>query len=227
MDAFQLSALNWQITGVGRAPTEHNGIVLCQETVGGNVLAHFAIRDEGHAFGAHQIDPLLDPLLFELHVGDAVHQQPADPVGPFIDGDGMAGGVELRRAGQPRRPRADDRYSFASAHNGGLSNDPALFKSFVDDRAFDALDRDRRFDQAQDAGAFTRRRADAAGKFGKIVGGVEPIQSFAPAVLIDQIIPFRDQIIDGAATLRHCSGMAEGDAAVHAAGALLLKILCR
>ena len=49
------------------------------------------------------------PGLLHLEVGDAVTQQPADPVGALEDRDGVPGPRELLGRGQPGRTRADDR----------------------------------------------------------------------------------------------------------------------
>ena len=46
----------------------------------------------------------LDHLLFQLHVGDAVHQKAAGAVLPLVNGDGMAPLVQVVGHGQARRP---------------------------------------------------------------------------------------------------------------------------
>ena len=179
-------------------------------------------------FGRHQIDAALDDLLVQLHVGDAVHEQPADAVGAFVDGHLMAGRVQLRGAGQPGRPGPDHRHLLAGALRRGLRHDPAFLEALVDDRRFDVLDRHRRLDDAQRTRAFARRRADAAGKFREVVGLVQPVQRLLPVAAIDQIVPFRDQVVDRAAR-RHPAdqraGVAERNAAIHAARALLLQLV--
>ena len=45
---------------------------------------------------------------------------------------------------------------------------------------------------------------------------MQAVQRLAPATPVDEVVPLRDQVVDGAAVAR----LAEGDAAVHAAGAL-------
>src|SRR5699024_5082722 len=71
---------------------------------------------------------------------------------------------------------------------------------------------------AQYAGAFARGGAQAAGKFGEIVRGVQAVIGFAPAVLVHQVVPLRDDIAQGATLV------AERNAAVHAAGGLLFNL---
>ena len=49
----------------------------------------------------------------------------------------------------------------------------AFFEGAIDDGLLDLLDGDRRLVDAEHAGGFARRGADAAGEFGEIVGGVQ------------------------------------------------------
>ena len=56
-----------------------------------------------------QLDAAQDDLLLvELHVRDAVHEQPAGAVGALEDGDAVAGLVELRGGAEPGGAGADD-----------------------------------------------------------------------------------------------------------------------
>ena len=64
--------------------------------------------------------------------------------------------------------------------------------------------------------AFAWSRTHAPGKFGEVVGLVQAVECLPPATPVDEIVPLGDQIVDWAAVV----GLAEGDAAVHAAGAL-------
>src|SRR5690606_10094396 len=111
---------------------------------------------------------------------------------------------------------------------GNLGCDPAGFPAFFDDGVFDVLDGDRRFDHSEHTGTLTRSGADPSGEFRKIVGLVQASQRFLPAIAINQVIPFRNEIVDRA-TAGHAadqlSGVAEGSAAIHAAGPLFLKVL--
>ena len=107
-----------------------------------------------------------------------------------------------------------------------LGDDPALLEALVDDRALDALDRHRRLVDAEHARPFARRRADAAGELGEVVGLVQPVERLAPEAAIDEVVPLGDQVVDRAAR-RPCrdqrARVAERNAAVHAARALLLQ----
>src|SRR5262249_5411422 len=92
----------------------------------------------------------------------------------------------------------------------------------------DALDRDRVFIDSEHTRAFARCGADPASEFRKVVRLVQPIDRFFPQATVDEIVPFRDQVVDRAAR-RHAfeqrPGMAEWHAAIHAAGTLLAQFL--
>ena len=76
---------------------------------------------------AQQVDAALhDFLLVELHVGNAIHEQSADAVVAFEDGDGVAGLVELVGAGEAGGAGADDGDFLAGAFVGDLRRDPAF-----------------------------------------------------------------------------------------------------
>ncbi len=128
---------------------------------------------------------------------------------------------ELIGRGEPRRPRADDGDALAAARPGRLRHDPTLIERALDDCVLDALDRDRIAVDAEDAGAFARRRAQPAGELGKVVRRQQALDRRLPAIAVDEIVPVRNQIAEWAAL------MAERDAAVHAAGALLRERLGR
>ena len=76
------------------------------------------------------------------------------------------------------------------------------------------------------ARAFARRGTNAAGEFGKIIGLVQTLQRFFPETAINQIVPFRNQIVDRAAgghAADQRAGVAKRNAAIHAARALLAQ----
>ena len=57
-----------------------------------------------------------DRFFVELHVGNAIHEQTADAIGAFENGDGVAGFVELRGGGKSGGTGTDDRDFFAGAN---------------------------------------------------------------------------------------------------------------
>ena len=154
-------------------------------------------------------------MLFQLEVGNAVTQQPADAVGLFEQGHGMAGARQLLRGGKAGRAGAHHRNRLAGFPGGDLRMDPAFFPAPIHDLAFDGLDGDRIVLDVQGTGRLARRRAAPAGEFREIVGGMQRVRRRAPLVAIDQIVPVGDQIVDRAALV------AEGNAAIHAARRLL------
>src|SRR6266550_2977465 len=99
--------------------------------------------NELNALGSHQIGAPLNHSLFQLHVGYAVHQQTADPVGPFEDGNPMTRAIKLRCAGEAGWTRADYGDLFAGTYRWRFGNDPARLKTFVNYRLLNRLDRDR------------------------------------------------------------------------------------
>src|SRR5712692_8838368 len=89
------------------------------------------------------------------------------------------------------------------------------------------LDGHRRIGNPQDTRPFTGSRAHPTGELREIVGLVETFQGLAPEAAIDQVIPFRDQVVDWAArghATDQRAGVTERDTAVHAAACLILKL---
>ena len=194
----------------------------------GNIRADVGVGDELDALRGHQIDAPLDDLFVELHVGNAVHEQPADAVGAFVNGDLMAGAIELRGAGKARRarsrsPRLSCRCVFPAARRS--PNLGAKPLSIIAASMFLIVTGSSL--RPEHARTFARRRADPAGEFGKIVGLMQPLQRFLPETAIDQIVPLGNQIIDRAArghAADQLAGMAKRNAAIHAARALLAQL---
>ena len=114
--------------------------------------------------------------------------------------------------------------------SGGSAVTHPCDKAIVDNRRFDVFDRHRQFVEPEHAGAFARRRTDAAGEFGKVIGLVQPMKRFLPQAAINQIVPFRDQIVDRTArghAADQLAGVTKRNAAIHAARALLLQFRFR
>src|SRR5438876_2148872 len=107
----------------------------------------------------------------------------------------MACAVELRCGGKPGRSGADYRHLLSGSFGGRLGDDPTFLESLIDDRTFDALDRDRRLVDAEHARAFAWGRAHPAGKFREVVGLMKALQRLAPQTAIDQVGPLGDQIV--------------------------------
>ena len=112
--------------------------------------------------------------------------------------------------------------------SGGSGTIQPSSPALVHDGALDVLDRDRRRADAQHASPLAGCGADAACEFGEIVGLMQSVQRLAPQAPVDQVVPFGDQVVDRTArrhAVEQCPGVAEGDAAVHAARALFPQLL--
>src|SRR5580698_5021977 len=96
---------------------------------------------------------------------------------------------------------------------------PSLFPGALDNGALDEFDGDRRLIDAQYARSLAGRGTDAAGELREVVGRVQAANRGLPAAVIDKVVPVRDEIVDRA------TGVTEGNAAIHAAGALVALFL--
>jgi uncharacterized membrane protein len=96
---------------------------------------------------------------------------------------------------------------------------PPLGPGAVNNGALDDFNRDGGQVDAEHAGGFARSGADAASELGKVIGGVETMNGGLPASIVCHIIPVGNEVVDRTA------GVAEGNAAVHAARALLALLL--
>ena len=138
----------------------------------------------------------------------------------------MAGFVELRGGAESGGTGADDGDFLAGAVRGRLGLDPAVFPAVVNDAALDVLDGDGRRADAEHAGAFARRGADASGELREVVRLVQTVERLLPEAAIDEVVPLGDEVVDGAAAghaADELAGVAEGHAAIHAAPALLAE----
>ncbi len=89
------------------------------------------------AFIGQHLQTALDNRFFELHIRDAVHEQPADPVGPFVDGDRMPGAVELGGSREPGGAGADDGDFLSRAGRGRIGTTQPFLEAPVDNGALD------------------------------------------------------------------------------------------
>ena len=141
--------------------------------------------------------------------------------------------VELIRTRKAGRPGPDDGYRFSGALLRGHRCDPALVEGTIDDVAFHALDGDSRFQHSQYTRPFAGRGAHPAGELREVVRLVQPIQCLTPQPLVCEVIPLRDEVVDGAPGCSRAAfgkgdaGVTEGNTAIHASGALLPKRVLR
>ena len=133
--------------------------------------------------------------------------------------DVVAGARELLGAGEPRRPGADHRDLLPGAVRRRLGLE-ALRDGAVGDRGLDRFDGDRVLVDVERAGRLARRRADAAGDLGEIVGRMQVARRLVPVAAIDEVVPVRDLVVDRAARRaggERAGALAIGHAAIHAA----------
>ena len=201
-----------------RAAGHQQRVVAVLELLRRDVFADVGIAMEGHAFRFHLLHAPVDDPLLHLEVGDAVAQQAAGLGVLFVDVHVVAGARQLLGRGETGRARADDGDALAGLLLRRLRRDPAFLEASIGDGALDRLDGHRHVVDVERARGFARRRAHAAGHLGKVIGRVKVLGGLLPVGVEDEVVPVGDLIVDRAA------GVAIGDAAVHAAGCLDLRV---
>src|ERR1041384_7051485 len=109
----------------------------------------------------------------------------------------MSGAVKLCGAGETRWARADDGDAFACTHRWRLSSNPTGLETSINNRLLDRFNRAGRIVDAEPATAFARRRADAPRELWKVIRLLKAFKRLAPVTAIDEVVPLRNQIIDG------------------------------
>ena len=139
----------------------------------------------------------------------------------------MTGLIELCGARETSRTRADHCHPLFSSYHGRLWNHPPVFKSPINDNLFIIMDTDGRFVNAKHTACLAGSRADTASELREIVGMVETIKSLFPSSTKDEIVPFRNEVINGtpsSGTLDKCALMTERHTTVHAARPLFNRL---
>eukprot|EP00042_Codosiga_hollandica_P012252 m.27506 g.27506 ORF g.27506 m.27506 type:complete len:361 (+) comp39781_c0_seq1:890-1972(+) len=233
--AGEIAAGHGQVARLLGATGQHDGVELRLQVIGrdrllgpvgdlgtlGQCSDHHA-GAELDALGLHLLDAAVDVGLLHLEVRNAVAQQAADAVVLLEHRDAVADASQLLRRSQASRAGADDGNLLAGLHLGRLGRDPAFGPGAVDDGVLDGLDPHGVVIDVQRAGRLARCRADAAGELGEVVGAVQHGDRVLPvlsAALVDQVVEVWNDVVDRAAAV------AERRAAVHAARALLLRLV--
>ena len=216
--ARKLTPRDRQVAAERGAAGEHDRVILFTKRLRADIGPDIHAAAELDSLGLQLLHAPPDPPLLELEIGDAIHEQPARPVGPLEHRDEMAGAIQLLRCGQSCRSAADDGHPLARPHRGSLRHHPALVEGPVGDRHLDLLDRDGILVDAEHARRLARRGADAAGELGEVVGGMQPLAGLVPLLAIHEVVEVGNDVPERAA------GVAEGHAAIHAAGALRLHL---
>src|ERR1700686_282889 len=218
VNPLQLASGNFQITWMLGAARQDDGIEFTTQIFDGDVVAHFCIGYKLEALGGHLLKAAIDDVLLQFELGNAIAQQSTDAIGFFVNHNRVPGATQLLRRSQSCRSRTDDRYFLSGANLRRLGSNPTLQKSALHNIFFVLLDRDWRLVDTQHTRGFTGSGANSAGKLGEIIGSVQLADGFLPASAIHQIVPVRNEIADGT------SGLAEWNAAIHAASALLAQL---
>ena len=84
MHARAITQGNLQVPGGSRSGGEQQGVVFGEQSLDCNTIgaaaADIGIHHKSHPFFPQQVHPAVDQGLFQLHVGNAVHQQAANAV---------------------------------------------------------------------------------------------------------------------------------------------------
>ena len=220
VNAAEVATGHLQVPGAGGAHAQHQGVVIGPQVVHVDVHADVGVGYKLDALFAQQVDPAVDRLLLELHVGDPVHEQPSDPVGALVHGDLVPLLVQFVGARQAGRSRPHHRHRHSRPLLGDARDDEPVLPRPVDDGVLDVLDGNGAVDEARDAAALAGGGTHAAGELGEVVGFVQALNRILPLAVVHEVVPLGDEVVDGAAGV----GLAEGRAAVHAPGGLDLAL---
>src|SRR5204863_499429 len=199
VDAPELPPGHAEVARLAGAARQHERVELAAKRRDRHAHADVTVRPEGDALLLHDREAPLEDALLHLELGDAVAEEPADPVGALEDRDRVTRAVQLLGGGEPRGPGADDRDLLPGAYGGRLGHDPALVEGALADAFLHRLDRDRVVVDAEDARALAGRRAEPARPLGEVVGRVQALARVAPAVLVHEVVPVGDDVAERAA----------------------------
>src|SRR5690606_23717283 len=176
-----------------------------------------------HALALHLFDAAVDKVLLQLEIGDPVAQQAARPAFTLIDMDFMTRAAQLLCGSHAGRTGPDDRDALAGLLLRRIGSDIAGLISLVGQGLLHRLDGDGNILKVQRAGFLAGRRADPSGEFREIVGRMQVADRLFPVPAIDEVVPFRNLVMDGTAR----RAMTVGNAAIHAARRLFFDLLVR
>ena len=142
MNAVQVAARDRQLARLLGAAGQCDRVELGEQVGRRHVAADMLIDAELDALSPHLLDPAIDVCLFHLEVGNAVAQQPADPVIFLEQHHLVAGARQLLRARHASRAAADDCDALAGFPLRRMRDDPAFFPALVDDEVLDRFDAD-------------------------------------------------------------------------------------
>jgi len=167
-----------------------------------------------HPFDCELAEAAIDHALLQLELGDAVAQQTAGTRGALEDHDSVPGSGELLSGSKAGRPRPHDSNPTTRALRRAPRSEPTLSPGPLDDLVLDLLDGHWLGVDAEHARRLARRGAQPSREVGEVVGRVQSLARLEPVVAVHEVVPLGDQVAQRARLV------AEGDAAVHAAGCL-------
>jgi hypothetical protein len=185
VDTLEVAVGDRKIARHGGTRRDDHGVVVFLERLQGDVaLADEAAGDVLDTLGGHEVDTTLNDVLVELHVGDTVHEETTNTVGTLVDGDLVAGLVQLIGSGETCGTRTDDGDGLARTPLRRSRNHPAHLEATIDDGALDRLNTNGVLVNAENTSTLTRRRADTTSELGEVVGHEETVEGILPLVLL-------------------------------------------
>ena len=191
-------------------PTKTASKPCVEEVVDGDVLADPGVADELHADVLEVAELVLQDLLAELEVRDAV-QQHAAGLGPgVVNGAGVAVLRQLLADGEAGGPGADDGDLVAGGRGQDGQRDAAVLALVVGDERLELADRDGRLlvgvrpdGEGDDALALAEAllRAEAAAQLGQVAGLAELVGGAEDVAVLKQLERAGDVVADGAGVL--------------------------
>ena len=214
-----------------RATGQDDRVVVPEDRCRGQCLAadvHTGTEDD--AFRFHEGAATTDDGLVELHVRDAVHEEPADFIRALKDGDAVSTVVQLIRHCEAGRTGTDDGDTLPRADLRDPRLHIALLEGLLDDVELVVVRRHRRVIEPLDTGLLAERRADTSRELREVVRLQQTAKRMGDVAVVDLVVPLRAEIVERTAR-EHArqlhAGLAERDTAVHAARALLPTLLLR
>ena len=187
---------------------------------GRHVDADVRVGTEFDTLDRHLRHAPVDQVLLHLEIGDAVAQaaRRCGPPSRTARRRDPRARVAARRP-CPAGPEPMMATRFPVLRRRRLRRDPAFVPALVDDEMLDRLDADGVVVDVERARRLARRGTDAPGELGKIIGRMQHVERVAPLVPVHEVVPVGDDVVDRATRL------AERDAAIHAARALLRRVV--
>lgn len=219
MDAVEIASGDWQIAGLFASAAQQDRVEIVSQGSSGEGCPDMMIAMKVDAFADHLLDAPFDVIFFEFKVGDPVAEQATGVVVFFVDVDVMADAGELLGGGETGGAGTDDGDTLASFRQRGSRFDPSLLPSAIGDGAFDSFDCDGGVFEVEGAGGFAGSGTDPSGNFGEIIGAVEIGGGAFPVLIVDEVVPIGNLIIDGTA------GVTIGHPAIHTSGSLSFEIV--